>query len=187
MNGWYTTVYKALIFAGIMSFIMGFFTESKTSLGAYFAGYSVFVMSIMMILVILFYNILKTNQNAGFSDVLYNVFIVAGPFMLILAIIAYVFYLLVKYKNKIVDGNVSKGYNIFNNVIVMLLLVQFYVIYSSVSSEQFSATGKIPKTMAGLVYLLSVLTGISAIILTTILKYYSTDGFRLLNLNEFIR
>jgi hypothetical protein len=49
------------------------------------------------------------------------------------------------------------------------------------SNANFETTGKISKITSTIILLLSVLTGISAIILYTILKYYSTDGFDTIN------
>ena len=59
MSNWYNGIYKGFIITGIISFIIGFFSEGKVTLGAYIAGYSVLVLGIMMILLILFQNILN--------------------------------------------------------------------------------------------------------------------------------
>jgi hypothetical protein len=178
MKEWYTNIYKAFIFAGIISFIIGFFTSSTTSLGAYIAGYSVFALAILMILTILFYQVLKfNNNNNSFFSTIYNIFFISGPFLLILSVISIVLYLLIKYKNNIIDEKIAPGYNSFSNIIVILLLVQFYILYNNINTEQFERTGKMPKVTNSIVYLVGVLTFICSIILYTILKYYSTDGF----------
>ena len=57
MKDLYSSVYKACIFASVVAFIIGFFTESQLALGAYIAGYSVLTLGIMMILIILFNNV----------------------------------------------------------------------------------------------------------------------------------
>jgi hypothetical protein len=49
---------------------------------------------------------------------------------------------------------------------------------NNINDEKFEATGKLSKVTSSMIYLLGVLTAISSIILNTILKYYSTDGFR---------
>ena len=171
---WYYSVYKAFIFAGIISFIIGGFTESNTSLGAYIAGYSVLILGISMILIILFS---KVNNDP--LKILYS----AGPFILILAIISFILYLLIYYKTKIIEGHVAPGYNSFSNIIIILLLVQLYIIYNNINTDTFDQYGKISNITLSIIYLLSVLTGISTIILYTILKYYSTDGFSTINLS----
>jgi hypothetical protein len=177
MSDWYSTIYKAFIYAGMISFIIGFFTDTKTSLGAYMAGYSVFILAIMMILVILFSNVLKVTQNESGMKILYAIFSTTGPFILILGIVSFILYLFIKYKNNIIEGHVAPGFTSFNNIIVMLLLVQFYLVNSNVNTEKFETTGKIPKVTSSVIYLLGVITAICSIILYTILKYFSTDGF----------
>jgi len=178
MKDWYSTIYKACIFAGTISFILGFFTKSKTSLGAYMAGYSVLILAIMMILIVLFNNIFRVGSNVPALQMIYTILITTGPFILMLGVITFVLYLLIKYQSNIVDGKIAPGYNSFSNIIVMLLLIQIYLVYSS---EQFENIGKLSKVTSSIVYLIGTITGICSIILYTILKYYSTDGFTCIN------
>lgn len=178
MADWYSTIYKACIYAAGVAFILGFFSSNTTSLGAYLAGYSVLILAILMILTILFTNVFKTNTNNSTTQILYSILMTSGPFILILGIISFVLYLLIKYKNIIIAGHVSPSYNSFSNIIVILLMLQLFIIISNISNEKFEATGKLSKVTSSIIYLLGVLTGISSIILNTILTYYSTDGFK---------
>jgi hypothetical protein len=182
MNNWYSSIYKAFIYAGIIAFIIGSLTDSKTSLGAYMAGYSVFILAMLMILVILFSNILKSNSNPTLNNLMNSIIMISGPFLLILGIISFVLYLLIKYKDSIVDGKVAPGYYSFSNIIVILLFIQFYLVYTNIDTEKFETTGKMSKVISSIIYLIGVLTAICSIILYTILKYYSTDGFSTINL-----
>jgi hypothetical protein len=102
----------------------------------------------------------------------------SGPFILMLGVIAFVLYLLVQYKNNIIEGHIAPSYNSFSNIIVILLMLQLFLIMNNINDEKFEATGKLSKVTSSMIYLLGVLTAISSIILNTILKYYSTDGFR---------
>lgn len=181
MKDWYSTIYKACILASLVSFIIGFFSQSKLSLGAYIAGYSVLTLGIMMIITILFYNVLKVTQNSSTFQILYSILMTSGPFLLILAVISFVLYLLINYKDKIIEGHVAPSFNSFSNIIIMLLLLQVYLVYTNISTDSFESTGKISKITSSFVYLLGVLTAICSIILSTILKYYSTDGFTNIN------
>lgn len=178
MADWYSTLYKACIYAAAVAFLLGFFMDPSTSLGAYLAGYSVLILGIMMILIILFSNVLKTTANDSTFQILYSILVTAGPFILILGIISFVLYSLIRYKNNIVEGHVAPGYNSFSNIIIILLMLQLYLVISNISTDRFESTGKLSKVTSSIIYLMGVLTGISSIILYTILKYYSTDGFR---------
>jgi hypothetical protein len=176
-SDWYPYIYKACIYAGMIAFIIGFFTDSQRSLGAYISGYSVFILGTMMILVILFKNVLKVTQNETTMNILQAIMMTSGPFILILGVISFVLYLLINYKDNITAGHTAPGYSSFSKIIVMLLFIQFYLVNSNISSEKFNTTGKLSKVTASIICLLSVLTAICAIILYTILKYFSTDGF----------
>ena len=181
MKDWYSSVYKACILASVIAFIIGFFSESKTSLGAYISGYSVLTLGIMMILIILFNNVLKFSSNGSSLQILYSILMTSGPFLLMLSVIGFVLYLLINYKDKIIEGNIAPGYNSFSNIIVILLLVQIYLVYTNISTDNFESTGKISKVISNFIYLLGVLTAICSRILSTILKYFSTDGFTNIN------
>jgi hypothetical protein len=97
MKDLYSSVYKACIFASVVAFIIGFFTESQLALGAYIAGYSVLTLGIMMILIILFNNVLRFSSNASSFQILYSILMSSGPFLLMLAVISFVLYLLINY------------------------------------------------------------------------------------------
>jgi hypothetical protein len=182
MSRWYSGIYKACILGSLVAFIIGFFSESKTSLGAYISGYSVLTLGIMMLLIILFKNVLRISSNGSTLEILYSILMTSGPFLLMLSVIGFVLYLLINYKNKIIEGHIAPSYNSFSNIIVMLLLVQVYLVYTNISTDNFETTGKLSKIISSLIYLLGVLTAICSIILSTILKYYSTDGFTNINL-----
>jgi lysylphosphatidylglycerol synthetase-like protein (DUF2156 family) len=177
MTEWYSTVYKAFMYASCIAFIIGFFTSEETSLGAYLAGYSTLILAIMMILIILFKNTLKLNSNGSTIQIITSILVTSGPFILMLGIIGFVLYLLINYKNRIIDGEVSPGYNSFSNVMVILLMLQLYIVITNISTENFEKTGKISRVMSSIVYLIGVLSLICSIILYITLKYYSTDGF----------
>ena len=94
-----------------------------------------------------------------------------------LAVIAFILYLIIKYKTLITSQHISPYYYSFSNIAILLLLVQLYIVYTNISSPQFESTGKITKVTNSLLYLLGVLEAICSIILFTILKYFNTDGF----------
>lgn len=177
MRDWYTSIYKACILTSAILFVIGFFTDSKISLGSYITGYSILSLGIMMILIILFKSILAVSSYASVYQISYSIFMTSGPFILIFSIIGFVLYLLINYKDKIIKGHVADSYNSFSNIIVLLLLIQIYLVYTNINTNKFETTGKISKVISSIVYLLGLLTAISSVILGTILKYYSTDGF----------
>ena len=181
MKDWYSSIYKAFIISAIISFVIGFFSEGNVSLGSYITGYSVLILGIMMILLILFNSTMKITEGQSnysiYDKILYAILLPAGPFLLMLGVIAFILYLMIKYKPIILQDHVANGYHSFSNITVILILIQLYIVYTNITSDSFEKTGKISKVTSSLIYLLGVLSAISSIILYTILKYFTTDGF----------
>ena len=177
MKDWYSSIYKAFIIAAIISFIVGFFTEGKTSLSSFIAGYAVLILGIMMILLILFNGMMKVSSGQTTMQIMYTILLTTGPFLLMLGVIAFILYLLIRYNSIILADHVSKSYYSFSNITIILILIQLYIVYANISSNTFETTGKISKVTSSMIYLLGVLSAISTIILFTILKYFTTDGF----------
>jgi hypothetical protein len=180
MNDWYSSIYKGFILAGVISFIIGFFTQGDVSLGSYIAGYSVIILGIMVLLLILFNSILKFSQSEKTFQIIYKILFSTGPFLLMLGVIGFILYLMITYKDNIINNRVSNSYHSFSNITIILLLIQLYIVYTNISEPSFQERGTMTKVTSSIVYLLGVLTSITSIILFTILKYFTTDGFTVL-------
>jgi hypothetical protein len=87
-------------------------------------------------------------------------------------------YLIINYKTIITDHNVSDSYYTFSNITLVLILIQLYIVYTNVSSD---GSRKISSVTGSLLYLLGILSAWSSLIMFTILKYYTTDGFSIIN------
>jgi hypothetical protein len=173
MKDWYSGVYKAFILASVVAFIISTFSTGKVAYGAELAGYSSLILGVMLILVILFKNLFSGSpESSGITNVLMS----TGPFILMLGVIGFILYLMIVYKGVIIDGHVSPNYQTFSNIAIILFLIQVYVVYTNLSSDKFTATGKLSKVTASMIYLFGILTLICSLILYTILKYFRTDG-----------
>lgn len=181
MANWYANVYKGFIVAGLVSFIVGFFTQGITSLNSYIAGYSILILAIAMMLIIIFNNVNKVTEGSSTMQMISTILMSSGPFLLMLAVISLMLYLIVKYKSIIVDNRISNNYYSFSNITSILLFIQLYIIYTSVLTDKFQNTGRIEKVTSSIVYLLGVLSSMSIAVLYIILQYYTTDGFTTIN------
>jgi hypothetical protein len=183
MKDWYSSIYKAFIVTSMITFLISFFSQGDVSLGASISGYVISILSIAMILLILFQNVLKNNENQGLFQFIATILKTSGPFLLMLFVIGFILYLIINYKNLIVDNHISNGYYTFSNIAITLLLIQLYIVYTNISTPQFESTGKLSILTSSLLYLLGILTASCSLILFTILKYYTTDGFTIKNLH----
>lgn len=177
MKDWYTSIYKALIIGSVISFIISFFSTGEVAINASLSGYFILILGIMMILIILFQNILNNNSNQDTIKIIYYILVNTGPFLLMLGVMGFILYLIFFYKGIITANHVSQSYYTFSNITIILLLLQLYIVYTNISSDKFESTGKISVVSSSLIYLLGVLTSMCSLILFTILKYYTTDGF----------
>ena len=176
MNNWYSLVYKALIYASVILFLISFGTSGNTTIGALISGYSALTLSILMILIMLLNNVMMTTQGKGTLEIITTILMASGPFLLMLAVIGFILYLIITYSKIISEGYVSNGYYTFSNISIILFLLQIYLLYSNMDTEKFKQTYKLSSITSSLIYLLGVITSICALILYTILKYFTTDG-----------
>jgi hypothetical protein len=176
MINWYSWFYKAIILASVILFLISFFTSGNTTINALIAGYSFLIFSILMIIVMLLNNVMTTTQGKATLEIITTILMASGPFLLMLATIGLILYLIITYKKIISEGYVSNGYYTFSNISIILFLLQIYLLYSNMDSEKFKTTGKLSSITSSLIYLLGVISSMCALILYTILKYFTTDG-----------
>lgn len=180
MRDWFSKVYEAFILSSVIAFIIAFFTEGQVALGAYISGYFILILALMMILLVLFNRILGVPSNDTSFQIFIRLITGSLPFLIMLGIIIFLFYLLINYQNKIIEKTVSPSYFSFNNIAVILLFIQIYTIYKILLDNQFQLTGKMSKLNSSLLLLLNTIIFICSTIIYIILKYYTTDGFTLL-------
>ena len=178
MTNWYSGIYKSLIIASVISFIIYYFSSGNVSLGALISGYSVLTLSIIMILYIILFNLLQVTQNQGFFQSILTMITACGPFLLMLFVIGFTLYSIIKYKNRILLGRVSNGYATFSNITILMTLLQVYLVYTNINTDKFETTKKLSKITTSILYLYGVITAISSITLFTILNNFSADGFQ---------
>jgi len=176
MNNLYSLVYKALIYVSVILFLISFGTSGNTTISALISGYSALALGILMILIMLLNNVMNTIQGKATFEIITTILMASGPFLLMLAVIGLILYLIITYSKIIGDGHVSNGYYTFSNISIVLFLLQIYLLYSNMDTEKFKITGKLSSITSSLIYLLGVISSMCALILYTILKYFTTDG-----------
>jgi hypothetical protein len=168
-----TSIYKALMNASVIAFLIGMSTTGSVSLNSYQSGFVVLGLSIMMILIQILNN-LQSKKDGGSSIGTMALNLI--PFVIMLTVISSLLYFNTMYRDIIIEGHISSGFNIFSNIVIILILIQTYIIYSAVSSKTFEEKG-ISSVTSATILLLSVLSAIATNIIRTILKYFTTDGF----------
>lgn len=173
---WYRSVYKGFLISSVLVFLMSFGFTGETNFNATVTGYGLLIISISLIMIVIVYGVAKNTQSISAGGAILNVLANVGPFICMLFMLCVIFSILITYKNEIISENVSTGFSSFSNISLALFMVQLYIVYNAFDTDKFKTTGKIPRITSGLVYLLDILEGVCAIIMFTILKYFTTDG-----------
>jgi len=176
MNNLYSLVYKALIYVSVVLFLISFVTSGNTTIGALITGYSTLLLSILMILVMLLNIVMNTTQGNSIFETMKSILLTSGPFLLMLAVTWFILYLVIKYKKLISEGHVSSSYYIFSNISIILFLLQIYLLYKNMNTDNFNLTGKLSPIASSLIYLLGLFSGVCVLIIYSILGYFTTDG-----------
>jgi hypothetical protein len=148
-------------------------SNSASNLTGTIIGYS-FIVTGTLLLIGYLLNNMNTINGSSFS--LISSLITVGPFVLLIGILIYMIYLLSYYFSQITAGHISSGYYTFMNIFIVLLMIEFYVFYNGTQDKVFKTTGTVGKITGMILYLLELVSIVTAITLGIVLKYFSTDG-----------
>jgi hypothetical protein len=98
------------------------------------------------------------------------------PFIITVLVIFYIISILNSYFNRITTGKVTKGFDTFTRMFIVVLIAQFAIFYNSTSSDKYKKEHTISPVYGMSIYLLSIINMLIAITINIILAYYSTDG-----------
>lgn len=172
-NKWYTIIYNSLLVVGVIIIFCTMGSNSASNLTGTIIGYSFIVTGTLLLIGYLLNNM---NAISGSSFSLISSLITVGPFVLLIGILTYMIYLLSYYFSQITAGHISSGYYTFMNIFIVLLMIEFYVFYNGTQDKVFKTTGTIGKITGMILYLLELVSIVTAITLGIVLKYFSTDG-----------
>jgi hypothetical protein len=181
---WDVYLWKSIIIAAVIIFIIYMFTSGVNSLNASIAGYSLLIITILGIMIQFIRKPVTNQEGTSTLKMVMNILTLIGPFFIILAIIGFMLYLLISYKNPIINNQVSQSFKSFSNLTVFLIIITMYFIYNNIMCDGPQCgndTGKIDKVSNSVLFLLSLITMIFAGTVYVILVFYTTDGFQVLN------
>lgn len=179
MNNWIQNIYKAFIYVSAILFIIALNTTGNNSINATISGYVTMIFSLLIIMFMVMNNFSQTtNGTQNYIQIIMNALITMGPFILLLAIIGFLLYIIISYRTIISEGHVSSYYYTFSFLSSILVLIQIFFIYNGTTSRSFQQTHLLSKITNSIVCFTAVINSICAIILFVILKYYTTDGYK---------
>jgi len=167
-------IYYSLIAVGLIILLCVANTNTSGGITGSMVGYSFIVSGLLILMGNLMYNLNIHKSNGGNYGA--SLFFSIGPFLSIIGIIIFTLYLLGIYFDRIVSGNVSKGYYNFSQISFLIIIIQIVIFYTGTQSPQYKATYNISRSISLCLYLLSVINVIVLITMYVILTYFSTDG-----------
>jgi hypothetical protein len=183
-----SALYGIFTCAGLLCALIYFFTSGISAYGSLISAYSTLFIGMVMLLINIFYVIVKNNGSSSTSNgangsnnnnmtMFFKIFGV-GIFMLMMfGSIGLNLYLLIVFKDRIISENVTSGYWTMNIVSIILMIVQSGIVFTILykNKENFSSLAISSLCFFGL------LNVIVSIINFNILSYFYTDGFCPLN------
>ena len=109
--------------------------------------------------------------NDGMMAKIMNFTIMFFPFLSILTVIMWILVLVFMYYDRITGGKVSDYYTSFMNIASIMLLIQIYMIFT----EPTDKTPPLSLKTYSMLRMLAVLSGLSVITVSIVLKFYVTD------------
>lgn len=174
--------YTSLIVVGIIVLLSTVGTYSVAGLNGMMTGYILIGTGLLLLVGYLLYNILNKKNNSQLTtynrNTITTAFYTTGPFLMLIGIIGYTVFLLIKYKSRISEGNVAPGYASFTNIFVILILIQLFIFYFGTTNAKsnFKETGRLNKIYGALLYFVGIISIVTVKTLEIILSKFSTDG-----------
>lgn len=175
MTTWFTVLYTSMFIVGASLLILSFTVSIQSVVYLSILGYSVLAVAIILILASIFNNTLSVS-NGKFGQFISILFNSTGPFLLNIAVILFLLYLVITYQNSINSGNLAQQYYSFSMLSSVIMLMQVVLFYYGMQSSSYTREHKLPVMVNSFSYLLGIINVYIAVIIQTILKYYLTDG-----------
>jgi len=172
---WFNVLYTALFIVGAIVLLLSFTVSIQSIVYLSMVGYTLLILSMLLILGNIFSSALQAS-NGRFMQFISILFNSTGPFLLNISVIIFLLYLMITYKAMINSGNLSQQYYSFSMVSSIIMLMQVILFYYGVNTNTFKREHKLPVMFNSFSYLLGVINVYIAVIIQTILKYYTTDG-----------
>jgi hypothetical protein len=148
-------------------------------------GYGIMAVSVVGLMVSTFAMTSQMKEVSESSFVfIKSLFLNSLPSLLMLGVLVWLIVINAQYYNKINTGNIANEYSIYNNVSTFMVVAQLWLLYSYLVDElkikgspnKKTANQAVVSKHASIMYLLTIGNITSAIIMTIILKYFTTDG-----------
>jgi hypothetical protein len=166
-------IYVSLLFVAIILYITSISTSGENSYATLLAEYSVLILAIFMIIVLVVYDNVNSEQNITTYKILFSL-LSCFPYLILLVILGWLLYLNIVYKDAILNQHVI-NYSACNVILNILLITSLS--YTVKWNEVFNKNFKIKKTKIIIgEYVIILWIILVFIYLNTSITKFVTDG-----------
>jgi hypothetical protein len=128
--------------------------------------------TLLIIFLVLLSTQIIVQKKAQLSQILKSS---VSVFMIILFLVSSL-YLTITYQDRIIKNNVYSGYRLINTMSTLLLIIEIFIFYGAMQTNEFKTNHLIPNMYSICLILLSLINILSIACLGIMLKYFYTDG-----------
>lgn len=170
-----------IIYIAIIGIIILFIQPSKNiysgPASASLWGYGMILIATLGIMFSSFAIISKMeNVQTNTFSFIKSLFAHSIPSFVLIGLLTWLIVLNAQYFKDINQGDVANEYSMYSNVSFFLILIQLWIAYDHMQSSMRSDNVNYNSRMLSITYLLTVTNSLVILIMTIILKYFSTDG-----------
>jgi hypothetical protein len=163
---WYSFLFKAFIISGIITLLFGYYTIEQTSVNAYRTSF--IILDIGMAIIILHIFLHNKIKHA----LMYSM-----PLIITICTLSFMLYLIHTNTDILSTVNIPPSYNTFFYMYLICLLIQLFILYNVISTEEFQKYGKANMNSMSYIFYISIFNIIWFYFIYIILKYNITQGF----------
>jgi len=175
-ENWFGILTTSLVIVGSVILLLSLTISNDSIAYVSICGYSIILFAFCLIIANVFNKTVRVT-GGSMSTFLPLFFNNIGPFLLNIGVVTFLLSLTIIYTDRINAGHLLDSYYSFSRLTIFMILIQMAIFYSGMKSKSFKQESKLPSVYTSFSYLVGVILLYMSIIIQTILKYYTTDGF----------
>jgi len=173
-------IYNSFLFLGLLFAVISVFISGPSVSIINILSCSCLIAGIILIIgqmmIVLNQTIKESTSPLGFLGIFNLMKTNIGPFVCVLAILGFLLYLNIQFKDKIGTGHLPDEFYLFTNLNILVICAQAYIFFSGMQKKKDSNIEFLPLTYSTFLYLLCLINVNLVIIQYNILRYFTTDG-----------
>jgi hypothetical protein len=173
-------IYNSFLFLGLLFAVISVFISGSSVYMINILSSSCLIAGLILIIgqmmIVLNKTVNESTSPLGFLGIFNLMKTNIGPFVCVLAILGFLLYLNIQFKDKIGSGHLPDEFYLFTNLNILVICAQAFIFFSGMQKKKDSNIEFLPLTYSTFLYLLCLININLVIIQYNILRYFTTDG-----------